>query len=83
MPIYEYSCAVCGREFELLVRGAADKAACPHCASPEIRKRFSTFGVATGSGGSGTACGMPESSAPRFDGDCGASRCKPGGGCAE
>lgn len=82
MPIYEYTCTACGKEYELLVRSAQVPPACPHCASPKAKKRFSTFGVATGVAPA-NSCGMPQSSAPRFEGDCGASWCKPDGGCAE
>jgi putative FmdB family regulatory protein len=32
MPIYEYSCASCDNEFEVLVRGS-EKPACPDCGS--------------------------------------------------
>ncbi len=83
MPIYEYTCGSCEKPFEILIRNSAEKPACPRCGSAKAEKRFSTFGVSMGSGVSPGACGTPESSAPRFAGDCGASWCKPGGGCAE
>lgn len=42
MPIYEYGCRECGREFEKLVR--ADTALeCPHCHSTQLEKRLSVF----------------------------------------
>ena len=42
MPIYEYKCKKCGREFEELV--AADKKpACPECNSKSLEKKFSVF----------------------------------------
>jgi putative FmdB family regulatory protein len=40
MPIFEYSCRTCGREFEALVR-PGDVPACPACASTELEKRLS------------------------------------------
>ena len=48
MPIYEYRCQECGREFELFVR-AADKRSepvCPECGSTRVSKAVSLFGVA-------------------------------------
>lgn len=40
MPIYEYDCKSCGREFEALVRGTKTPA-CPACGSSELERRFS------------------------------------------
>lgn len=40
MPIYEYSCKQCGREFETLVR-AGSTPACPACAGTELERRHS------------------------------------------
>lgn len=42
MPIYEYACRDCGREFELLVR-ASTAPACPHCQSTQLDKQLSVF----------------------------------------
>lgn len=81
MPIYEYTCGSCAKPFEILIRNSSDKPACPHCGATKAEKRFSTFGVSMGGGSAANVCGMPEASAPRFAGDCGASWCKPGGGC--
>lgn len=44
MPIYEYRCAGCGHEFELLVFGNKT-VLCPACKSPEVVKKISAFGV--------------------------------------
>ena len=41
MPIYEYTCLGCGREFELLVRGTGATPACPSCKSEELERRMS------------------------------------------
>lgn len=43
MPLYEYTCAKCGKTSEILVKGAADKPACPHCGGADLRKEFSAF----------------------------------------
>lgn len=65
MPIYEYACRDCGREFEALVR--ADSAPeCPQCHSVQLHKKLSVFATATGgeataplAGPCGT-CGHPD-----------------------
>jgi putative FmdB family regulatory protein len=40
MPIFEYSCKACGREFETLVR-AGSSPACPACASTDLERLLS------------------------------------------
>ena len=42
MPIFEYHCAACGNDFELLVLGS-DVPACPRCESEDLEKKLSTF----------------------------------------
>jgi putative FmdB family regulatory protein len=43
MPIFEYQCASCGKEFELLVRNSSTVPECPACNSTELRKKLSAF----------------------------------------
>ncbi len=44
MPIYEFSCCTCGKDFEKLVFGSEEySATCPECGSDDTRKRFSVF----------------------------------------
>jgi len=52
MPLYEYICVHCGASFEYLVRSASstEAIACPKCASVEVSKKFSTFGMQGGAG---------------------------------
>ena len=48
MPIYEFVCSGCEREFEKLVMGASARVVCPHCGSGEVERRLSVFGVKSG-----------------------------------
>jgi putative FmdB family regulatory protein len=41
MPIYEYSCTRCGREFEEIIFKSGEAVACPSCDSRETRKLMS------------------------------------------
>ena len=62
MPIYEYRCASCGKEFEKLVR-SSDTPECPQCHSHELRKKLSVFATSTQTAGG--------SSLPEACGSCG------------
>jgi putative FmdB family regulatory protein len=67
MPIYEYACHDCGREFEALVRSSTVPD-CPSCHSTDLEKRLSVFATAA----------QPEQAAPVTAGPC--SSCgHPGG----
>ncbi len=66
MPIYEFHCAQCERDSEILVRSTDWKnAECPHCGSKKLSKKFSTFASANSGGdarpgrgnGGGHSCG--------------------------
>ncbi|MCP3899030.1 MAG: zinc ribbon domain-containing protein, partial [Desulfobacteraceae bacterium] len=42
MPIYEYQCNKCNKEFEKLIfKGEEDDITCPKCKSPDIVKKMS------------------------------------------
>ena len=63
MPIYEYHCESCNKDFECLVFGN-EKPDCPSCDSTEVCRLMSTCGfVSKGSGGQtqstsdGSTCG--------------------------
>jgi putative FmdB family regulatory protein len=65
MPIYEYACNACGRQFETLVRSNTVPE-CPQCHSKQLEKRLSVFATASASdtmqatpGPCGT-CGHPD-----------------------
>jgi putative FmdB family regulatory protein len=67
MPVYEYQCTDCARQFELFVpqHKLSELVVCRHCHSTHVRKRVSNFAsaVATGSeaaaegGNYGGGCG--------------------------
>ena len=61
MPIFEYTCTTCQREFEALVRSGV-RTACPSCGATRLVKRLSVFAV----GGSST-----HAPAGRAAGPCG------------
>jgi len=54
MPIYEYQCQECGKEFEKLVRSisSAPKVECPRCGGKKVKKALSLFGTQSSSSGS-------------------------------
>ena len=76
MPLYEYRCAACSREFELLrpMDMSTAKADCPSCGKPSTRM-LSVFAASTTgrSGESGRVAGMG-------GGGCGSGACC-GGAC--
>jgi putative FmdB family regulatory protein len=47
MPIYEYRCKQCEQEFEKYVPGASTVVACPGCASKQVMRKLSVFGLKT------------------------------------
>ena len=68
MPIFEFACLGCGREFEQLVR-ASSPAVCPSCQSKDLQKKFSVFATSGTSGHS-----HPATMAPGGCGTCGDPR---------
>ncbi|MEE8410377.1 MAG: zinc ribbon domain-containing protein [Myxococcota bacterium] len=71
MPIYEYACRGCGRQFEAIVQSSTVPE-CPECKSTELDKQLSVFAV----GGSSNASFEP---APAGCGGC--SDRRPDGSC--
>jgi putative FmdB family regulatory protein len=66
MPIYEYRCHVCNKDFEYLVFRDQEAVECPSCKSPDVDRLMSACGfVSKGSGGEtvsssasvGSSCG--------------------------
>ncbi|MCX7141865.1 MAG: zinc ribbon domain-containing protein [Proteobacteria bacterium] len=48
MPIYEYECSSCGKEFELLVRNSSAAPECPACSGTDLRKKMSAPAAISG-----------------------------------
>ena len=72
MPVYEYTCASCGTDFEELVLGS-EIPSCPECSGVDLQKRFSAFavrpdGVAPESPAADASCGTCGD--PRGPGAC-------------
>ena len=65
MPIYEYRCNQCEREFEKYVQSIQAAVACPGCQSARVTRRLSGFGLRSAGGtstvgsmaGGGGCCG--------------------------
>lgn len=56
MPIYEFTCNKCEKDFEALVSlGKENTVSCLHCGSGDIKKRISAFGIGGGSRRTGSA----------------------------
>jgi putative FmdB family regulatory protein len=72
MPMYDFKCDECGRDFEELVPRDYREAPCPGCGSKETQRQLSIFSSRTASQAS---CPIPGGGPPG---------CKPsgGGGCA-
>jgi putative FmdB family regulatory protein len=47
MPIFDFRCQKCGKEFERLVLGEQEQVSCPECESREINRLVSTFSCTT------------------------------------
>jgi len=48
MPLFEYVCDKCGKEFEELVRSPDEKVCCPSCKSSKVEKKMSVFAHKSG-----------------------------------
>jgi len=64
MPIYEYRCRGCAKDFEKYLHSLAVAVACPACASPDVMRKLSVFGLKSDGGpvasavpGGGSCCG--------------------------
>ena len=73
MPLYEYHCASCDHDVEVLVRNAQELPECPECGSQKMQKLLSVPAAPSMTSGSlpmadhqGGGCGRPQ---------CGTGRC--------
>jgi len=66
MPLYEYSCKQCDRQFEALVR-SGEAPECPSCHGHDLERRLSVFAAHT-------AGAAPKSFSPGPCGTCGDPR---------
>jgi putative FmdB family regulatory protein len=63
MPMYEYHCAKCKKQFEELVMGSEKGVKCPKCGNKKVKKLMSAFAHKSGDkfssskGGSGGCSG--------------------------
>ena len=77
MPIYEYQCGKCKKQFEVVTMSMSEKAnaVCPKCKSKKISRMMSKFGrgkyasLSSGSSGSTGASSSPGCSS------CSSSNC--------
>jgi putative FmdB family regulatory protein len=73
MPLFEYACKQCDREFEVLIR-AQESPECPSCHGTDLERRLSTFAAHTAASSAGgpmpavSACGACGD--PRGPGAC-------------
>ncbi len=58
MPIYEYKCSECNKEFErVMFSSDQDAAPCPECGSSKTEKVMSVFSSSAGMVKSSAGCG--------------------------
>jgi putative FmdB family regulatory protein len=69
MPLFDFVCNACGKEFELLVMGG-EIPACPHCKSSELEKKMSTFAFRSKGEGGRTVSNAGSSCAGCSGGNC-------------
>ncbi|MDZ4197751.1 MAG: zinc ribbon domain-containing protein [Kiritimatiellia bacterium] len=68
MPLFEYRCQTCGKDFEALLRSGPETAACPSCGGQKVVKQLSVFSPSV------KASGAP----PCAGGACSAGGCASG-----
>jgi putative FmdB family regulatory protein len=77
MPIFEYVCKECDKQFEAIVTGTK-RAHCPACDSTKLEQQFSAFAVGSAKGKGDFAKSAPSKSSggcgscgdPRGPGSC-------------
>ncbi len=74
MPIYEYKCNECKKNFETLVMGSF-KPQCPTCDSQDLARLMSTCGFVSKSTGADGAPQVTSSAGASGCGSCASSNC--------
>ena len=74
MPIYEYKCNACKKDFETLVMGSF-KPQCPACDSQDLSRLMSTCGFVSKSTGSGGESQVTTSASSSGCGSCASTNC--------
>ncbi|MDR2443416.1 MAG: zinc ribbon domain-containing protein [Deltaproteobacteria bacterium] len=74
MPIYEFKCQKCGREFEELVLNSREQIACPDCGDHKCEKFLSSFRFGSKSG-RGDSSFTSQTSTSSSCGSCAATSC--------
>ena len=74
MPIYEYKCNDCGKNFETLVMGSL-KPECPSCDSKDLARLMSASGFISKSSGPGGETQVKSSAGASSCSGCPSSNC--------
>ncbi|WDP87144.1 MAG: zinc ribbon domain-containing protein [Desulfobacter sp.] len=74
MPIYEYKCNACGKDFETLVMGSL-KPQCPECESQDLARLMSKCGFVSKSAGPGGQVQTTTSAGSSGCAGCSATNC--------
>lgn len=74
MPIYEYKCKECKKDFETLVMGST-KPQCPSCNSQDLARLMSACGFVSKSSGPSGETQVTSSSASSACGSCPSTNC--------
>ncbi|HEY6839549.1 MAG TPA: zinc ribbon domain-containing protein [Geobacteraceae bacterium] len=53
MPIYEYFCATCEKDFTKIQKMGGESTACPDCGSTDVARKISACAIGGGSSGHG------------------------------
>jgi putative FmdB family regulatory protein len=66
MPIYEYTCQECDKEFEKFVRSMTSNTEirCPQCGSAHVKKGWSAFATSGSNGGGAAAAAAAAACSP-------------------
>lgn len=72
MPIYEFKCRECGKQFEEIVLDESEEVVCPHCSGKNAERLLSACKFKTGGP---IVQGSPSSSAVTSRGMGGCSSC--------